>query len=58
MITDGEKWDYLTAKSFSRLLHGISSNHSDDHHGMNVFIHSEQRINLSHLPMCATIIIL
>ena len=30
MITDGEKWHYLTVKSLSRLPYGITSNHHGD----------------------------
>ena len=31
MITDGEKWHYLTVKNLSRLLRGITSNHHSKH---------------------------
>ena len=30
MITDGEKWHYLTVKSLLGLLRGITSNHQGD----------------------------
>ena len=30
MITDGEKWHYLTVKNLSGLLRGITSNHAGD----------------------------
>ena len=35
MITDGEKCNNLAVKSLSRLLHGITSKHDDDHYRMN-----------------------
>ena len=37
MITDGEKWHYLTAKNFSGLLRGITSNHCGDFYCLNCF---------------------
>ena len=30
MITDGEKWHYLAAKSLPALLRGVTSNHNGD----------------------------
>ena len=35
MITDGKKWHYLTVKSLSALLKGISSNHVGDFYCLN-----------------------
>lgn len=35
MITDGEKWHPLAVQSFSRLVHGITSKHKDEHYCMN-----------------------
>ena len=38
MITDGTgKWHYLTIKSISGLLRGITSNHNGDFYCLNCF---------------------
>ena len=37
MITDGEKWHYLTVKNLSGLLRGIKSNHAGDFYCLNCF---------------------
>ena len=37
MITDGEKWHYLTVKTLSGLLRGITSNHVGDFYCLNCF---------------------
>ena len=37
MITNGEKWHYLTVKNLSGLLRGITSNHCGDFHCLNCF---------------------
>ena len=37
MITDGNKWHYLTVKSFSGLLKGITSNHKGDLYCLTCF---------------------
>ena len=37
MITDGKKWHFLTVKSLSALLKGISSNHVRYFHCLNFF---------------------
>ena len=37
MITDGKKWHYLTVKSLSALLKGISSSHVGDFYWLNCF---------------------
>ena len=37
MITDGEKWHYLTVKNLPGLLRGISSNHIEDFYCLNCF---------------------
>ena len=37
MITDGEKWNYLTAKNLPGLLKGITSNHNGDLYCLNCF---------------------
>ena len=39
MITDGEKWHYLTVKSLSRLPYGITSNHHGDFYCLG-YLHS------------------
>ena len=37
MITDGEKWHYLTVKGLPGLLRGITSNHAGDFYCLNCF---------------------
>ena len=37
MITDGKKWHYLTVKSLSELLRGITSNHKEYFYCLNCF---------------------
>ena len=37
MITNGEKWHYLTVKNLSGLLRGITSNHAGDFYCLNCF---------------------
>ena len=37
MITDGEKWHYLTVKKWSVLLKGITSKHKGDFYCLNCF---------------------
>ena len=37
MITDGEKWHYLTVKSLSALLKGVTSKHNGDFYCLNCF---------------------
>ena len=37
MITDGEKWHYLTVKTVSGLFKGITSNHYGDFYCLNCF---------------------
>ena len=37
MITDGKKWHYLTVKSSSALLKGITSNHKRDFYILSCF---------------------
>ena len=38
MITDSKKWHYLTVKSLSALLKGITSNHKGDFYCLNCFL--------------------
>ena len=44
MITDGEKWHYLTVKNFSGLLKGITSTPKEDFYCLNCF-HSHRTKN-------------
>ena len=37
MISNGGKWHYLTVKSLSGLLRGITSNHAEDFYCLNYF---------------------
>ena len=37
MITNGEKWHYLTVKNLPGLLRGITSTHKEDFHCLNCF---------------------
>ena len=37
MITDNEKWRYLTVRSLSALLKGVTSKHNGDHYCLNCF---------------------
>ena len=37
MITDGEKWHYLSVRSLSALLKGKTSNHKGDSYCLNCF---------------------
>ena len=37
MITDGKKWHYLTMKSLSALLRGITSNYKEEFYCLNCF---------------------
>ena len=37
MITDGEKWHYLTVKNLPVLLRGIISNHKEDFYCLDCF---------------------
>ena len=37
MITDGEKWNYLSVTCLSRLLRGITTNHNGDFYCLNCF---------------------
>ena len=53
MISNGENWHYLTVKSLSRLLRGISSNHDGDYYCLNYF-HSYRTENKldAHKKIC------
>ena len=45
MITDGEKWHYLTVKNLPGLLRGITSSHKEDFYCLNFFAHIEREIS-------------
>ena len=45
MITDGEKWHYLTVRSLSALLRRITSNHNGDFYCLNC-LHSYRTKNM------------
>ena len=47
MISNGENWHYLVAKSLSTLLRGISSNHDRDYYCLNCFhcYRTENKLN-------------
>ena len=49
MITNGEKWHYLTVKRLPALLRGVTSNHNGDFTAETVFIHSAQKIDLKNI---------
>ena len=38
MISNGEKWYYLSVKNLSGLLRGITSNHNADFYCLNCFL--------------------
>ena len=48
MISNGENWHYLTVKSLSRLLRGITSNHDGDYYCLNCFhsYRTENKLNV------------
>ena len=53
MITNGEKWDYVTVKNLPGLLRGITSTHKEDFYCLNCF-HSYRTKNKleSHKKIC------
>ena len=53
IISDGEKWYYLTVKSLSALLKGVTSNHNGDSYCLNCF-HSYriQKALKKHMKLC------
>ena len=53
MITDGKKWHYLTVKSLSALLRGITSNHKEDFYCLNCFhwYNTKKRL-IKHEELC------
>ena len=53
MITDGEKWYYLTVKNLSGLLRGITSNHAGDFYCLNCFcVYSTKNKVEAHKKIC------
>ena len=53
MITDGEKWHYLTVKNLSGLLRGITSNHKEGFYCLNCFCaHSTKNKLEAHKNIC------
>ena len=58
MITDGQKWHYLTVKNLSGLPRGITSNHAGDFYGLNCFWHILLKINLKYIKKYAKTMII
>ena len=53
MITDGEKWHYLTVKNLSGLLRGTTSSHKEDFYCLNCFPSYRTRNKLeTHKKIC------
>ena len=53
MITDGEKWHYLTVKNLPGLLRGITSTHKEDFYCLNCFRSYRTRNKLeAHKKIC------
>ena len=53
MITDGEKWHYLTVKNLPGLLRGITSSHKEDFYCLNCFRSYRARNKLEiHKKIC------
>ena len=53
MITDGEKWHYLTVKNLPELLRGITSTHKEDFYCLNCFHPHRARNKLKvHKKIC------
>ena len=46
---DREKWHYLTVKSLSALLRGITGNNNGDFYCLNVFEHILQKTGLKNI---------
>ena len=49
MISNCEKWHYLTVKNLSGLLRGITSNHNADFYCLNCFCAYSTKINLKNI---------
>ena len=53
MITDGEKWHYLTVRRLSILLKGITSRHDGDFYCLNCFDSYASNKSLGkHMKVC------
>ena len=53
IISDGEKWYYLTVRSLSALLKGITSNHKGDSYCLNCFHSYRTKEELEkHMKVC------
>ena len=59
MITndEGENWHYITVKSISKLLRGITSNHNGDFYCLNCFHSYTTKKDLKNMKMYAKIMI-
>ena len=53
MISDGEKWDYLTVRRLSALLEGITSKHDGDSYCLNCFhLYRTKEALEKHMKVC------
>ena len=53
MITDGEKWHFLTVRRLSGLLRGITSKHNGDFYCLNCFHSYPSKKSLeNHMKVC------
>ena len=53
MITNGEKWHYLTVRTLSALLKGITSKHNDDSYCLNCFhLYRTKKALEKHMKVC------
>ena len=58
MISDGEKWHYLTVRRLSALLKGIKSKHKGDSYCLNCFHSCASKKSLEkHMKICEVRII-
>ena len=58
MITDGKKWHFLAAKSFSSLIRGVTSNHNGDFYCLNCFHSYSTEKNLKNMKKYVMIMII
>ena len=58
MITNGEKWHYLTVKNLPGLLRGTTSTHKEDFYCLNCFRSYRLKINLKYIKKYVKIIII
>ena len=53
MISDGKKWHYLTVRSLSALLEGITSKHKGDSYCLNCFhLYRAKESLVKHTKVC------